>query len=434
MDYHDKESFYPEGFRNRDVSQLVENIKLHQSVELVGMKRVGINNFLRYFLSNKSTLLNNRFLIIMIDLNNIFERETLAFWRLTLKRIADVVKVSSLSKEVKKSVLHSFDISIQTNDTLVTFDSIREALSLIVQNNLYPVLLFNRFDRLKDVAGVELYDNLAALRDAGYSKASFIFTSYRELSVLFPTIFHESTSSGFSHVIYIQPASREDSEIVSTPVEKQYGLILDKKKKDALLQLCGGHIQYVRLSLLNLHQYIKTNKHISSYFFSNLGLDERIAFQSEELWESLTDIEKDTIKKVVFHERLSGFEKKRSEYIEKTGFVIKEQRRWKIFSPIFEEFVIQKIKNKLNGSGAEFTKQENKLFSYLKENLNKVCERDHIITIVWPESSEWGASDWSLDKLVARVRIKLKSQKSDYSLSTIRTRGYKLCPSGSPQP
>ena len=281
MDYHDKESFYPMSFRSKDIFCFTESIKLHQSVELIGMKRVGINNFLRYFLIKKDKLLDKKFIIIMIDLNNLFEREVFAFWRLTLKRITDVVKQSSLPEDVISKISHSFDISIQTNDALVTFDGIREAISLIVQNQYNPVFIFNRFDRLKDAATEEFYDNLIALKDAGHSRTSFIFTSYRELEKLRPDVFKYTSSSGFSQRIYVKPVNLMDSQVVSDQIEKQYQLKIDQKHHQTLLEMCGGHIQYLRLSLLAVHEYLKIYSKISSHFFQLLGQNERVIFQSD---------------------------------------------------------------------------------------------------------------------------------------------------------
>ncbi|MBI2599147.1 helix-turn-helix domain-containing protein, partial [Candidatus Curtissbacteria bacterium] len=52
--------------------------------------------------------------------------------------------------------------------------------------------------------------------------------------------------------------------------------------------------------------------------------------------------------------------------------------------------------------------------------------REEIIEHVWPEVEELGVSDWTIDRLVARLRMKLKNQKSKYQIVTVKTRGYKL--------
>jgi DNA-binding winged helix-turn-helix (wHTH) protein len=79
-----------------------------------------------------------------------------------------------------------------------------------------------------------------------------------------------------------------------------------------------------------------------------------------------------------------------------------------------------------NHESVEFSKKELHLYSLLLENKDEICERDTIIHSVWPEYEEMGVSDWTIDRLVARLRQKLTAQKSPYSVVTVKTRGYKL--------
>ena len=97
-----------------------------------------------------------------------------------------------------------------------------------------------------------------------------------------------------------------------------------------------------------------------------------------------------------------------------------------IFSPLFESFLEKEIGRKEQGNGVDLTKKEKTLYEHLLENLGKVCEREKIIEAVWPESEELGVSDWTIDRLVARLREKLKNQKSKYQIVTVKTRGFKL--------
>ena len=100
----------------------------------------------------------------------------------------------------------------------------------------------------------------------------------------------------------------------------------------------------------------------------------------------------------------------------------------RVFSPLFEHYIKQVEKRALNNSDGtiEFTKKENLLFNFLKDSINLVCEREQIVEKVWPEVEALGVSDWAIDRLIARVRNKLKLQKSQFEVQTVRTRGYKL--------
>jgi len=74
----------------------------------------------------------------------------------------------------------------------------------------------------------------------------------------------------------------------------------------------------------------------------------------------------------------------------------------------------------------ELSKKEFLLLKFLEDNLNEICEREQIIEAVWPEAEALGVSDWAIDRLVARLRSKLKAQNKKVEIVTVKTRGYKL--------
>src|SRR5471030_673627 len=85
------EASYPMTFREDDAKALGTYLKHHDSVVMIGMKRVGINNFLRFFLHHHDvpkTYINNGIphVFIPVDLNDLVEREIFPFWTLVLKR------------------------------------------------------------------------------------------------------------------------------------------------------------------------------------------------------------------------------------------------------------------------------------------------------------------------------------------------------------
>ena len=104
-----EEVMYPLIFRKRDSEGLGNHIKNRHSVVLIGMKRVGISNFLRFFLYREGIKEeyigdDKRHLFIPIDLNDLVERELYPFWVLTLKRIEDAVISSSTSEKTKRYI------------------------------------------------------------------------------------------------------------------------------------------------------------------------------------------------------------------------------------------------------------------------------------------------------------------------------------------
>src|SRR3989344_5070435 len=176
------EGDYSISFRKDDALVLGRDLDNRRCIVLIGMKRVGISNFLRFFLNNKDVVRTyiggkTSHVFIPVDLNDLVEKEISPFWILTLKRISDVVSKSSLKKEVKKKIEAFFLDSIQSQDLFLTIDCVRRGLVELTENGFLPTIFFLRFDRMKDAATPEFFGNLQGLKDATHNKLAYVFTS-----------------------------------------------------------------------------------------------------------------------------------------------------------------------------------------------------------------------------------------------------------------
>lgn len=422
------ESQYPISFRGEDSKQLGAHLKNRHSVMLIGMKRVGISSFLRFFVYHRDipkTFIKDKkeHLFIPVDFNDLVEREIGPFWTLTLKRIVDVVGHHDCSAQLKKQVELLFLDSIQSQDLFLTIDSVRKCLALLSKENIVPTIFLLRFDRLKDSVTPAFFDNLQGLKDATHGKLAYVFTSYRSLDKLAHHAFLRSSRVDFSHDMYIRPAALSDMKIIFETFKKNYTLSISADLEQALFGLSNGYVRYLQLALIILNE-LKDPVENKDALFELLTNDERIYLQSEELWESLTSEEQAVLSKIEKKESVTDEEKRESKYLWDTGFVSEDNT---IFSELFSYYLKQKNKQppavvKPN----EFTKKELLLFKMLQEHLGEICERETIIEVVWREVEELGVSDWAIDRLVARVRQKLKIQNSKFEIQTIKTRGYKL--------
>lgn len=421
------EKTYPIEFRKEEAKNLGDHIKSRRSVVLMGMKRVGISNFLRFFLYhediNKKYLDEKNYFIIPVDLNDLVEREIYPFWVLTFKRLADAVEKSDLSEEIKKQIDFYFSDSIQSQDLFLTIDYLRKSLVFLSDNNYLPTIFFLRFDRMKDALTHDLFANIQGLLDATHNRLSYVITSARSLDHLEPNIFSRQSMLVFSDNVYVKPAQRKDTLIIFESSLKKYNLDLDENLIGELLKLVDGHTQYLLYALISIKEYGEKIK--PSELFEFLKNDERISLQSEELWESLNGGEQEVLIKIASKEKVEENELKENDYLINAGFL--DPKSLKIFNPIFDFFVRTKSHDKKKSKTAsEFSKKENLLLKYLETNKNEICEREEIIENVWPEAESLGVTDWAIDRLVARVRNKLKDNDKNYEIVTIKTRGYKL--------
>ncbi len=422
------EAGYPISFRKKEASELGAHLKNHHSVVLVGMKRVGISNFLRFFLYHnkiEQTYIHNGLppLFIHVDLNDLIERNLSAFWTLLLTRLVDSVQRSPLSETEKRSCRRLFVQSIQLKDHFFTVDSVRKVLEALVAGGVYPTIFLLRFDRLSDVVTPEFFANLLGLHEAVKHKLSYVFTTHRPLPDLAPNVFTKASLSVFTKDMYLPPASKEDMKIIFQTLEEQYDSKLDDTTRTGLLELSGGYVQYLQLAVIRLHEE-KVMPASESELRGLLCADEQIALQSEELFESLSKREKEILLTVAQGNAPTTQERKQGEYLWNTGMLVGEGKSATLFSPLLASYVESLSQH--NQSGHEFTKKEHLLFTFLKSHEGELCERETIIDAVWSESKDLGVSDWAIDRLVARLRNKLKTQGSPYQVVTVVTRGYKL--------
>ncbi len=417
---------YPIDFRYEEAQELGNHIKNRRSVVLTGMKRVGISNFLRFFLYHggvsKKYLDDKNYFMVPVDLNDLVERETYPFWVLTFKRLADAVEKAEMPQKVKKQIDFYFSDSIQSQDLFLTIDFLRKSLVYLCDQGYLPTIFFIRFDRMKDALTHDLFANIQGLLDATGRHLSYVFTSARALDLVEPGVITRQEVLIFSDNVYVKPAKKTDAQIIFNSSIKQYNLKLSEQTIKELLRLVDGHTQYLLFALISLREGNPNIK--ASELLDFLKNDERISLQSEELWESLTSQEQEILLKVMASRKLSSDELKQGEYLINAGFF--DPKSFKIFSPIFDFFIKSKSKELKEKTNSDFSKKENLLLTFLETNKNQICEREQIIEAVWPETESLGVTDWAIDRLVARVRAKLKDHDKNYEIVTIKTRGYKL--------
>lgn len=428
MEFEVIEQTYPENFRWDLAQELAEHINKRRSVVFAGMRRVGISNFLRFFLYHKKLLSklykDSKHLYIAIDLNDLIERTLSSFWVLTLKRILDAVESSDFNPKIKKYIENLFLDGIQSKSTFLLIENIKKALNKIISEGVYPTIFFIRFDRISESASAEFFANLEGIKDASHHKLSFVFTTSRGLNSISPKVFSHTSLSLAQSQIFLKPANEADLRIICDAYIKRFGLRISEELENELIKLTGGYIQYLQLALIALNEpgtSVKNRKDL----FKLLLEDERINLQSEELWEGLTRTEQNLLIKVLNGQRFKEKELNEAKYLLDTGFLVETTFGHKIFSKIFKNF-LQSKNGKGEGSGKiELSKKEHLLFSFLKENLDQICEREAIIGAVWAEEEALGVSDWAIDRLVARLRKKIKDE-GKFEIVTIKTRGFKL--------
>jgi len=416
------EASYPLDYRKEDALALATFIKNHESICLVAIKKVGISNFLRFFFYHPEVKEKyfgkeaKNFLFIYADLNDLPEVSAQSFWLLVSKRIWEAVMESDFPKDLRKEIDKIFLNSITFKDALVTFDNLRKmAQHICRQTNLSLVLFLVRFDRLKPVFGNSFFTNLQSLYDGVKSRLIYITTSVRPIKDLYPEVFSAISVATLAHVYYLPPAQKQDIERIT-----EY-LGLTKTKREEIIKLGGGHIMLTRLLAMAWQQGTRLEP-------ENLVSDERISFACEEIWENLSQEERQFLKATLRGERKAI--PKEVEFLFKTGVLSEDKKSFSFFSPLFKSWVEKNHQDKeTTYLKNEFTQKEKLLWELLLAKKEEIVDREGVVAAVWPEyaqSEDLAVSDWAIDRLVSRLRKKLKTKEENYRVITLRGRGFKL--------
>ena len=368
------ETKYPLSFRKEDAFRLGEHIRLRHSVELVGLKRVGISDFLRFFLYHKGIVKKyigdkKRHLFVPVDLNDLVERKLFPFWILTFKRIVDGVEQTSVDLKTKKEIALLFLDSIQSRNLFLTIENIRKVLAKIVENGFLPTIFFIRFDRLIEIVNGQFFANLEGLIDVTNQRLSYVFTSFRTIDRIAQSL-PSNFLQVFANVIYLRPATQSDTQVIFKTFKRRYKISAKREIAKKIVELSGGHVQYLHLATVIFSQVQNRKLKVSDLMGILLG-DERISFQGEEIWESLTDGEQATLSKIHQKSKVSSKEREENKYLWDTGLVFEKDGKLVIFSPFFEDY-LEGVGGQEADKRLDLTKKEHLLFSLMVESYEHI--------------------------------------------------------------
>lgn len=417
------EAVYPASFRHQETDDILTILRQHQSVTIVGMKRVGVSNFLRFITHNAiiRARLNNgkQTVFVYLDTNDLTEITLQQFWLLLLKRLYDTSTELPASKREKVEQIYQRTIATGNAEPLFLLEGIKEIATIYASSEHYLVIALARFDRLLPVFSETFFANLQSIVDIASEHITYIFTTYLPFSKLCREIYFAAKFSMFTKTYYLRPLAAEDLYFIIEAFERQRAINLPQEVKDILVHLSGGHVQLLQLCLIVVSEIHTSPNTDEGTLLLTLTPDERIGLQCDEILESLTPEEKSYL--------LAGqpSSQKASDYLIDTGIIIKNGAQ-KLFSPIFERYLQHKQKELSlpQYPFSDLTKKETLLLTYLVDHKGEICPRDEMIVAVWPEFED--ISDWALDQLVSRLRRKLESQGAQMKIKTNRGKGYQL--------
>lgn len=152
----------------------------------------------------------------------------------------------------------------------------------------------------------------------------------------------------------------------------------------------------------------------------------------EVLWESCGEKSQGQLLDLM-RGKNNGF----SDYLSRTGVVKMEQGKWKLFSPLFCDWLkkmmgskrpeIEEKQEKLwlgeSDLSEELSYQEYEVLKLLWQKRGEVVVRNEVAEVLWPKDTEDKYSDWAIDQVMAKIRRKIGDLGENRLIKTIKGRG-----------
>lgn len=264
------------------------------------------------------------------------------------------------------------------------------------------VVIFSRFDQLKNAFDANFLSNLHSLTTIQSGKIVLIFTSIKPLYEIAPEALMGGNLNFYSENLYFKPYSQKDLRKLLTiePPRSTAKDVLDK-----LIYLSGGHNQFLQILRRSQKQ-------------QNLLLDQFVKLQLKELIDYLNYSQRKQLQKIALGKSLN----EANDYLLGIGIVITSKfqlpsSNFQIFTPLLAQYIKENIQVKL-------PVKEAKLFRLLRNNMGKTVSKDELFTQVWGENAE--ATDWALDALIYRLRKHPFMRTNNYIIESHKKVGYTL--------
>lgn len=298
------------GFYNRkeNVEEAIAYIKSMQSFSIVGQRRFGKTSFLNYILSEeilaKYGINPKEIIVINLGLDSLHEITENAF-------------IGAIVEEIEEQI----QVEIESNNVFKKLEILVENLAM---NDKKLIIALDEFEIIEPILESFSYWLRYIFQKKGIAAITASQIRIGELSLA-------GTPSPLFNIfcnLTLGLFSREETENMIQDMFQSGEKELKKDEISFLADLSGGNPFLIQV--VGFHYYLKR---LNKSEFKEMIIDQ-VKDIFTGYWKHLSEEEKEFILDIE-NSKNDGIAYK----LRKKGFIMKEDGKWKIFSPLFEEFI-----------------------------------------------------------------------------------------------
>lgn len=235
----------------------------------------------------------------------------------------------------------------------------------------------------------------------------------------------------YDHIIKYPLYGESDLKQFIAHYNHHWNFSLPYKAIKEIIDACGGYLWLIHQA----HRNLRDNSEMTIH---QALTDELLVKKLEIVWDKFTKEEQSIMRKIV----QDTFQEKDAmshefHYLKSIRAIIEDKGKVRLGIPLLSTLIEQESKlnkfilrenNLFIGNvdiTLKLTKKERIFVSLLLSTKKRVISRDTVAKAIWGKNWEEKFSDWAIDRLVHRVRKKLKSLGIDEKLlKTIKKKGF----------
>ena len=440
-------SEYPVTYRAEQIAVIMRWIAAGESGVVIGASGSGKSNlggFLASRLDSLSPLgLDNsrEYFCVRFDINSLPALTVPYFYRGLIKALQD--SSARLNPEAQQSLSQLTRDQVNWADVFEVLTLLQQAHNFVIrQAGKKVVWILDRFDAACTRLDAQTLNSLRSLRDQFKSRLCYIVFSRHPLARLRDLNeideFHEIVAA---NLCWVGPMVERDARWVVHQMAERLAKNFSPAEVNQLIEISGGLPAFVKLGCLALAEGDRpqTGQSWSKHLLSR----QEFSRNCQEIWSDLALDEQMTLFALATGANETMLDPSILSGLENFGLIgrAKPGARLRIFSPIFETFITHQ---RASASGLlelhpktravlrdgiplniELTSHEDRLLSYLLEHSGEVCQKETLISAIWPDDQQFeGVSDERLSQLIKRLREKIEPDpRRPVYIATVRGRG-----------
>lgn len=444
---------YPVTYRTEQVAEIMNWVNAGESGVVVGGSGTGKSNLVGFLSSRSAEAITpyatdkaETFCFLHLDINSLPTLTELFFYRGLVQALQDVS--SALGPDVQQAMQQLVQSGIDWSDVFAVLVILQKAHRLVIQQAGKKVVwLLDRFDETCQRLDPQTLSSLRSLRDQFKGQLSYIlFTRHPLARLREPREFDEFHEIVAANTCWVGPMVERDARWVVDQMADRLNTTFSEPVVDQLLKATGGLPAFLKLGCLALADGAVEPGESRQTWTEQLLSRGEFRRNCQEIWDDLTSAEQTVLLAISVGASKSQVDQEALTYLKQVGLLMRsgDGAPVQIFSPILMTFVAQqrgKTVGRLELDQAtgqvsrdgirldiELTTYENRLLTYLLQHSAEICEKDALVTAIWPdEYREAGISDERLAQLIARLRRKIEPDPArPVYIQTIRGRGYRF--------